>query len=479
MCGAPLRSLLLLLALLLCVRASAATYDPSLTWRTLVTPHFRVHFHQGLEQVADELAQEVERIYAEVGAELRWKLKMKTDVVLIDHTDRANGFATAVPYNAITIFVTAPWEDSTLSLYEDWSDAIFTHELTHVLHMETNHGIVRAARFVVGRVASTNDVSPWWMIEGLATFEETRHTAGGRGRTPYVDMIKRTAVVEDAWPPLGNLDGLQVALPSGNLRYLFGQDFLQYVADHQGEDVWTRWIHRYGGHIPFLLPARATFGKTLQRLYYGWRDARSAEHRAVLARIEAEGVREGALVSKPDASCSAPAFAPDDSRMIWSCYDLSTGSALWTAEVDGSGARILKQDFGAKTFTFRADSRAFVYAGTHIVNRFNTWSDVYLYDLRNDSIRSLTNGARARDPDFSPDGSRLLVVTNRAQDNQLETLTVDQRRQPLTAHRDHTQYSTPRHRPDGSAVAVSIWQDGARDLWLLTPHGAQIGRAHV
>jgi hypothetical protein len=456
--------------------AHAATYDPDLTWRTLVTEHFRIHFHQGLEQLADELSQEVETIYAEVGGDLKWRVRMRTDVVLIDRTDRANGFATSVPYNAITIFVTAPWEDSTLSLYEDWGEAIFTHELTHVLHMETHHGVVTAARFVVGRVASTNDVSPWWVVEGLATFQETRHTAGGRGRTPYVDMIKRTAVVEDAWPWLGNLDGLQIAQPSGNLRYLFGQDFIQYVADHQGEDVWTKWIHNYGGHIPFLLPAKKTFGKTLQRLYWQWREDRRDSYGAQLAAIEAEGVREGVRVSDDDANCSAPSFAPDNSRLIWSCFDLQTGSALWTAEIDGSGAQILKQDFGAKSFTWRRDSQAFVYAGTHIVNRFNTWSDIYLFDLRTGAARSLTNGARARDPDFSPDGSRLMMVTNRAQDSQLELLTVDQRRDALTAHTDHTQYATPRYSPDGRVVAVSIWQDGSRDLWLVDPAGQPLRR---
>ena len=236
--------------------AEAATYDPDLTWRTLRTEHFDIHFHQGIEQVADELSAKVEPIYDVLTEELDWALRRRVEVVLIDRTDSANGFATAVPYNAITIYVTAPTGDSSLNLYEDWLTAIFTHELTHVVHMETNHGIVRAARAVVGRVASTNDVSPAWVIEGFATFQETRQTPGGRGRAGWSDMIKRTAVVDDDFPPLGNLDGFQPMPPAGNLRYLFGQDFIQYVADHTGEDVWTRWIHTYGSHVPFLLPSK-------------------------------------------------------------------------------------------------------------------------------------------------------------------------------------------------------------------------------
>ncbi len=456
--------------------SEAATYDPDLTWRTIVTENFRIHFHQGEEQLAEEFSHMVEEVYVTMSAEMHWDLRMKVDVVLIDLTDRANGFATAVPYNAITIFVTAPQEDSTLSLYEDWSEAIFTHELTHVLHMETNRGIVSVARAVVGRIASTNDVSPWWMVEGLATLQETRQTSGGRGRSPFVHMIKRASVVDDAFPPLGNMDGLQALPPSGNLRYLFGQDFMQYVADHTGRDAWSRWVHTYGGHIPYLLPVKKSFGRHLQGLYYDWREEVFDRYGRQLRALEVEGIREGELLSIDDNSCSAPSFAPDDSRIVWSCSDPQTGSSIWSAEGDGSGAELLLKDFGAKTFTWRADSQAFVYAATHIVNRFNTWSDIYMFDMRSKSVRALTRGARARDPDFSPDGSKLVMVTNRVQTNQLEILTIDQQRRQLTQQTDHTQYSTPRWHPSGILLAFSVGEHGRRDLWLFGEEGERLRR---
>ena len=455
--------------------ASAASTDPDLTWRTLTTEHFHIHFHQGVEQVADEFAGMVEGVYDTMSEEMKWEPRRRTEVVLIDRTDSANGYARTVPYNAITIYVTAPTEDSTLNLYEDWNSAIFTHELTHVLHMDTNHGIVRAARAVVGRVASTNDISPWWLIEGLATFQETRHTPGGRGRAAWPDMIKRTAVVEDAFPPLGNLDGLQPKPPGGNLRYLFGQDFIDYVARHTGEDVWTRWTHLYGGHVPYLLPTKKVFGDSLLKLYDGWRQETMEQYEVQAERIRSEGETIGRLVSPPEANCIAPAFSPNGDHLVWSCYDLRTGSAIYLADGWGYAGEVLLQDRGAGYFTWRADSEAFVYAGMHLVNRFNVWSDIYLHTLGG-STSALTSGARARDPDFSPDGSRLLYVTNKAQDNQLEVATVDRRRHRLTDNDDHTQYSTPRFSPDGRSVALSVWSDGRRDLWLYTPEGEPIRR---
>lgn len=464
------------LLLLAVAPASGASFDPDLTWRTITTEHFEIHFHQGEEQLADEFSVTLEQIWDEMLREVRWEPSHRTEVVLVDRTDSANGYAMHLPWNTIVIYVTAPQEDSSLSLYEDWNTAIGMHEFAHILHLDANHGIVRVARMVVGRVASTNQLSPWWMVEGFATFEETRQTAGGRGRSPLVDMIKRTSVLEDEFPPLGNLDGFQADLPAGNLRYLFGQDFIAYVADRQGRDVWTRWIHTYGGHVPYWLPTRRVFGKRLVPLYYEWRDAMYARYHAQAEAIRAEGVREGRVVSDPDASCGAPSFSPDGDQLVWSCHDPRTGPAIWRSDGDGFGAEVLVADRGAKNFTWRRDSAAFVFAASHVVNRFNTFEDVYLYDIGAENVTALTNGKRARDPDFSPDGTRLVVVTNKAQDTQLAEMTVDRIVTPLTDQHEHIQFATPRFSPDGRVLAVSVWDQGRRDLWLYSTDGEPLRR---
>lgn len=464
---------LVLAGLLAAAPAQAATYDPDLTWRTITTDHFHIHFHQGEEQLAEEFSTTVEDVHDTMTEELRWKPRRRTHVVLIDRTDAANGFAGSVPYNAITIFVTGPDGSSTLGDYEDWLTAIQTHEYTHTLHIDTNHGIVRAARYVVGRIASTNRLSPGWVVEGLATFQETRNSNGGRGRTGLVEMMLRTAALEGAMPRLGQMDGYQARLPAGNLRYLFGRDFIQFIADRHGEDVWTKWVHAYGSGIPYLLPGKRVFGEPLHRLHGRWLLHRKALADQTVARLREDGpLTEGRTISEPDKSCSAPTFSPDGEKLLFSCWDPREGSQIWMADGAGESPHKLLQDRGASSFTWRTDSQAFVYAGTHVVNRFNQWSDIYLHELGDEGVRALTSGARARDPDFSPDGSHLLVVTNQVQDNQLEVLTVDKRQEPLTRFRDHTQLEAPRYSPDGRFIAVSQWQDGRRDLWLYPTDGS-------
>ena len=97
-----------LLALIAPTVGEAAAYDPELTWRTLHTEHFNITFHGGEEQLANEMAASAEAAYQTLTAELRTELDRAVEVVLVDITDSANGYAMTLPVNTIVIYVTAP-----------------------------------------------------------------------------------------------------------------------------------------------------------------------------------------------------------------------------------------------------------------------------------------------------------------------------------------------------------------------------------
>ncbi|MEC8424821.1 MAG: hypothetical protein VX000_13650, partial [Myxococcota bacterium] len=283
------------------------------------------------------------------------------------------------------------------------------------------------------------------------------------------------SVLEDAFPPLGNLDGWQGAWPSGNLRYLFGQDFQQYVADTKGEKVWTDFFHTYGGWVPWVLPEKRVFGERLLPMYYDWRVHLEARYAAQRERVEADGLTEFRLLSDGVDVCAAPTFSPDGRRLVWACSDPATGSGIIVANGDGTDAtEVMDQRFGSD-FAWRADSEAFAFSSLHVVDRFNAYHDVYLWTM-GEGPRALTSGERARNPAFSPDGRELLVVKNKAQNNDLARITIDGAVTPLSANTDHTQLSTPRFSPDGRHIAVSLWRGGQRDIWVLDAEGAPVRR---
>ena len=145
--------------------AHAASFDPDLKWRTLKTEHFNITFHQGEAALAEEVAGIAEAVFDKMTAELDTVPKRPTELVLIDPTDSANGYATPIPVNTIVIFITAPKENSVLSQYANWSDAILTHEFTHTLHLDTIEGLPKLLRLALGRVVNVHRVSPGWTIE--------------------------------------------------------------------------------------------------------------------------------------------------------------------------------------------------------------------------------------------------------------------------------------------------------------------------
>src|SRR5512145_3213812 len=113
---------------------------------------------------------------------------------------------------------------------------VLTHEYTHTLQLDMVRRGPRRLQKVLGRIYFPNLFQPVWMIEGLATYEETEQTSGGRGRSPGAEMIIRTAVLENAFPDLGQASVFPDIWPAVDLPYLFGEGFTRYIADRYGRE---------------------------------------------------------------------------------------------------------------------------------------------------------------------------------------------------------------------------------------------------
>src|SRR4029079_15912237 len=110
----------------------------------VTTPHFHVHFHAGLEDVAQRVTTAAEDVFGRLSPELGLYPSRMTEVVVTDETEDANGFAYTLPYPSVTLFVAAPDDMSVLGDYDDWITNLVTHELTHILHMEHVSGVPAA-----------------------------------------------------------------------------------------------------------------------------------------------------------------------------------------------------------------------------------------------------------------------------------------------------------------------------------------------
>jgi hypothetical protein len=159
--------------------SARAVGDPELDYWTLETTHFRVHYPSTLEPVARRVAELGERIHERIGPALSYVPKTRTEIAITDNTDTANGSATALPYNTIRLYATAPDDLSALGDYDDWYLALLTHEYAHIAHTDSISGVPAVVNVVLGKIYSPNQAQPRWLLEGLATMLESEHTSGG------------------------------------------------------------------------------------------------------------------------------------------------------------------------------------------------------------------------------------------------------------------------------------------------------------
>ncbi len=480
-----LRRPTLILLLLLVVTAAprpASAYDPRLRWRTIQTEHFNIHYHQGETLLAYKGARVFEEVHALLTVELDRELhRRRMDVVIVDSTDDANGYAMSQPRPAVVLYATAPMARESLQGYDDWLWAIFVHEYTHILHIDTTEGINRVWRAMFGGWVKPNRLVPGWMIEGFAVYNESIYTGGGRNRSAWADMLVRMSVLEHRFPDIGQADGYVDDWPGGYLRYIWGGRFHAWVAGEYSHGVWTEMSHRHAGQlIPFVIPARKVFGKRMTVLWKEWEADLDQRYRGVQRELLADGLTDAETLTLPPDFASVPEVSPDG-EWIYHAYKHYRGpSTIRRMRPDGSESEELSRHWSPQGLTLSEDGSTLYFAAMRPYGLYDEYYDLYRFHVdgkRPWRRERLTHGARARDPDLHPDGERLVCVVNALSNNDLAIWSEADGLKRITATDDLTQFADPTWSPDGTRIAVSAWlPGGTRDILVYDTEGNRLAR---
>ena len=125
-----------LASLMLAIAASVAGQGPSADWRTIDTPHFRIHFPAPFEPWARHLAGSIEGIYGGVTDFVGYASPRPIEVVVSDPAADANGMA--IPFldrPEVVLWTSPPDAETGLGDYTDWTELLATHELAHIVHL--------------------------------------------------------------------------------------------------------------------------------------------------------------------------------------------------------------------------------------------------------------------------------------------------------------------------------------------------------
>lgn len=466
--------------------------DPYLDWYTVKSPHFRVHYAAGLEDIAQRTTSSAEAVYRRLVPQLGWAPKQVTEIVVTDDTDAANGSANTIPYNTVRLFATAPDDMSPLGDYDNWINELVTHEYTHILQIDNTSGLPALGNAVLGKTYAPNQSQPRWILEGLAVVMESEHTSGGRLRSSQFDMYLRADVLEDRLARLDQISNPARRWPGGNLWYLYGANFIGWIVDTYGPDTYGAVATDYGASvIPFGInrAIRRVTGRTYEELYVGWRAYLQHRYAEQTRAVRARGLREGRQITHRGYNAASPRFVPNcggtdgpGERLAYQRDDGDTTSGIYSVDIDAPDpddtAQLLAR--GASRNVSFDDRCNLYFDNTAPSRRLYQFSDLFRQPAGTRSVSGLehsrerlTAGERANASDVSHDGQWLTYVTNRAGTSTLRIAHFDAQHALEPAHAlvpsaRYEQAYTPRFSPDGARVAYSAWtRGGYRDIRVV------------
>ncbi len=462
-------------ALLVAILPALATaqYDPSLRWRTIETPHFRVHYYEGEESLAQRTAGALERARELLTPWFPALPTGKTEVVLADDTDEANGVATVFPYDAIHLVATPPDSLSDLNDYADWLFSLVAHEYVHVIHMNVRGGVPAVIDDIVGKVLLPNAMVPPWLTEGMAVLHESGQ-GHGRNSSALFDMYARAMVLQGGLYPLPEVSNQPLDWPLGNMWYLLGGRFLSFLQERTGDEGLSRFMAAQGRYVwPFAIGVVAEDtlgGQDFRKLWGEFGEALRLRYEAQLAEVRQGPVTSPDWITRRGARVLHPRWSPDGRFVAYWDRGLDGLQGIRRATPAGEDLGLAAEIPANGTFALLSPTEAVV-AVEDYYRYYWLWSDLWRVDLDSGRRIRMTVGERATDPDVLSSGAFVAYVARIAPGEMaLKRLWLDGGTTETLFHLPGAQIYLPRISPDGLRIAfelqegarrdIAVWQDG-------------------
>jgi hypothetical protein len=315
--------------------ASLCAQAPHQDWRTISTPHFRVHYPAAYEAWATRAASRLESVRTAVVAEVGFAPETVTDVLIENPTADANGITIALlDTPRIVLYAEPPEPETQIGEYSNWIDLLTVHETAHLVHL------LRPSRNPFDRALAhllpLNPITlhaPRWVLEGYATLIEGRITGSGRPSGAMRAAVLRTWAMNGQLPAYSQLNSDRRFLGM-SMAYLAGSAFLEWLVEKEGPDslrnLWARMTARQ--RRSFDSAFAGVFGDTPQRLY-GRFTAELSANAMTVAR--ATDWKEGELWQETARGSGDPAVSPDGTKLA---MVLRNAKGEATLAVFGTGA---------------------------------------------------------------------------------------------------------------------------------------------
>lgn len=480
------------------VQAQRTEYNhPELIWRTIESEHAIVHFHDGAERVAREIAGIADHIYDPITRLYDYEPDAKVQWIVRDHDDYSNG-ATYYYDQKIEIWATAL--DFELRGQHHWLYNVVTHEFTHMIQLGASRkgprwmpqlyfqyfGYEKNERQDVlygypNRIASfpiIGTVVPMWFAEGTAQFQLSG--LDYEWWDSHRDMILRTRVLSSEMLTMNEMGVFGKNSYDAETVYNQGYALVRYITDIWGDDAVaniTRSL-RKPLNWSFDKASRDELGLSERELYREWQRDLKRDYELKTAVIR-NNVVGGRILCDEGFGNIYPTFSPDGKRVAFISNKgkdyLSVGHMyIFDIELDS----LIDTDCPANgPIDWSSDGRFIAYSAKKRAGiQGSYFNDIFLWDIENEKQIRLTRRARLLSPSFSHDGKQIVAVHNQSGSQNLVTLALPEniegkdlsdtiQYRSLTDFNDGTQIFRPKFSPSGDWIVCSTSNLGTRDIY--------------
>ncbi len=499
------------------ISALSRVYDPNLNWLVLESKHFSVIFPAptpverpfDYQYIAVHIAEIAEETYQQITPQfgIPFQPNKKIAIILEDFSDSVYGFASAIPHRSIRINLTAPGFKIFNTKFDSWLKILLAHEYTHLAHFDMTKRVTNFLRLFLGQIIAPNALQPLWAIEGLAIYNESKWTTGGRLEDSRYEMYLCSDFQENQLKSLDQIQGSYfVSWPGGNAPYIYGQSLVHFIVQQFGEEKLIAISDEFCA-FPYLGMNRAlkkVIGVDQNELFEQWKKEQTTHYQKQIDQAKQfSKITESQQLTNHHYWVDNPLWLPNpDKQSATLFYRVNTPQLYPTIReyntINKKENILIKRTSGHGTsYSLSPDQQYLIYTKLTQYEKYYSYHDLFLYHLENGKQVRISEGIRIKDPAWRPDYSQnqIAAVINQAGSNNLVLFSIEQSvvnnlhninkvqnenktsRQDslsfsdliyLTDFSDGTQISQPVWSPQGNQIAFSLWQEGYQDICLLT-----------
>jgi hypothetical protein len=391
--------------------------DPaSYRWQQIQTEHFTVVFPDTIASIGKKAAAALEASYLKTPYSLRVQ-PHKLTVVLHPGSVLSNAFVAWAPRRME--FVTTPAQDNDC---QDWIAQLAIHEYRHAVQITSvNRKFSHVLSWFFGEQVTAGIVGafvPFWFIEGDATLSETLLSNAGRGRMPSFDVELRAQLLEKGRYSYDKavFGSYKDFVPD---HYVLGYHMVTMGRREYGSIIWDTALTRVASLpimiTPFNNGIRRISGLSKVKLYKHVMQELDTIWRGQSSTMPLTPVQRLTKARKHYTKYTQP---------VWSGNVKENGTTL-LAQRSGNDdiRRIVSIDTSGKIrklctpgyysqFSLSAAKGKVVWAEMGYDPRWDNrnYSVIRLFDIEKKHKKKLSRRSRLFAPAISPDGSRIVAV---------------------------------------------------------------------